>query len=332
MLAEVQLDELGPPVVATADDPPQHHVRANLDSRLRAMLRHEPGTRSGVDAEDLHQARVAVRRMRAVLRAARPLLDKAWADDLRAPLGRLGAALGPVRDLDVLLARLHGEVAAIGSTDSLDATAAQPLLRALADERVAARAVLVDALDSDWHADLVRSLAAAVASPLPTRAGKRAPDLLSLLSRETARLERSVRAAGDSPPDAVLHELRVLGKRVRYTGELVEAAVPDPDARRRVKRLLKAMAAMQEVLGDHQDACVAQERVRALLASIGPRAGVDVAFAAGRLVEREEARRLDKRAAWPDTWHTVATAIADLAPPAPEHQPTEHQPTEQPGG
>jgi CHAD domain-containing protein len=47
--------------------------------------------------------RVAVRRMRATLKAARPLLDRAWADDLRAELGWLGRALGPVRDADVLV-------------------------------------------------------------------------------------------------------------------------------------------------------------------------------------------------------------------------------------
>lgn len=48
------------------------HVRALLDKRLRAMLRHEPGVRDGSDIEDLHQMRVSVRRMRAALKAARP--------------------------------------------------------------------------------------------------------------------------------------------------------------------------------------------------------------------------------------------------------------------
>ena len=46
--------------------------------------------------------RVATRRMRAILRAARPLLDPEWVRSLRAELGWLGGALGPVRDLDVL--------------------------------------------------------------------------------------------------------------------------------------------------------------------------------------------------------------------------------------
>ncbi|HEY0636908.1 MAG TPA: CHAD domain-containing protein, partial [Pseudonocardiaceae bacterium] len=105
--------DLGEPLTARPDDPPEHQVRVALDTRLRAMLAHEAGTRSGVDPEDLHQMRVAVRRTRAVLRAARPLLDRRWADGLRARLGDVGRALGPVRDLDVLLERLHGEAAAL---------------------------------------------------------------------------------------------------------------------------------------------------------------------------------------------------------------------------
>ncbi|HYH31292.1 MAG TPA: CHAD domain-containing protein [Pseudonocardia sp.] len=101
------------PVTAAPSDPPAHHVRAALDLRLRALLRHDPGTRSGADIEDLHQMRVAVRRMRATLTAARPLLDAAWAGGLRAELGWLGRGLGPVRDLDVRLLRLAGEIAGL---------------------------------------------------------------------------------------------------------------------------------------------------------------------------------------------------------------------------
>ena len=59
------------PVTAAPADPAPHHVRAALDLRLRALLRHDPGARSGTDIEDLHQMRVSVRRMRAALKAAR---------------------------------------------------------------------------------------------------------------------------------------------------------------------------------------------------------------------------------------------------------------------
>lgn len=299
------VSELGEPLVAQAGAPPAQHVRVALDMRLRVLLAHEPGTRSGTDPEDLHQMRVAVRRMRAVLRAARSLLDAGWAGGLRAELGWLGGALGPVRDLDVLLGHLRGEVAALGGAD---AEAAQRLLAALEDERIAVRAVMLDALDSPRYAALLGRLAAAAAQPVPAAAQD---DLTPLVAREFRRLRRAVRAAGQDPPDAVLHELRILGKRLRYAAELVEPALGRP-----VKQLLKATIVMQDVLGEHQDACVAQQRVRALLAALGPAAGSDVAFAAGRLFEREDLRRHATRAAWPAAWQAVrATAKTALQPP-----------------
>jgi len=296
--------ELGERLTAGPSDPPEHHVRVALDTRLRALLAHDAGTRSGVDPEDLHQMRVAVRRMRAVLRAARPLLDRAWADGLRAKLGWLGRALGPVRDLDVLLARLHGEAAELGGHD---AVAGERLLAALRGERTAARIVLLEAMGSDRYVALLKALADAVAQPLPVSPtnGDR-PELTALVATAFSRLRKAVRAAGDDPPDPVLHELRIHGKRLRYTAELAEPALGAP-----VRGLLKATIAMQDLLGDHQDACVAQERVRALLAGLGAAAGTDVAFAAGRLVEREEVRRAEKRDAWPAAWKAVQRAARE---------------------
>lgn len=112
-----RLLKLGDPVRSRPSDPTVHQLRAALDTRLRALLTHDPGTRAGEDPEELHQMRVAVRRMRATLKAARPLLERAWADDLRVELGWVGRALGPVRDADVLIERLRGRVAALDDSN-----------------------------------------------------------------------------------------------------------------------------------------------------------------------------------------------------------------------
>jgi CHAD domain-containing protein len=116
-----------------------------------------------------------------------------------------------------------------------------------------------------------------------------------------------VEKAGEDPPDEVLHALRIRGKRVRYTGELVEPALGKP-----VKRLLAATAQLQEVLGDHQDACVAEQRIRELLDGLGELPEAHVVFVAGRLVERERTRAEDKRAQWRQAWDQVATRAAEL--------------------
>ena len=300
---------LSEPVTVDPSATPVDHVRASLDQRLRALLTHEPGTRTGEDIEDLHQMRVAVRRMRATLKAARPLLDAAWSDDLRAELGWLGGALGPVRDLDVLLLRLHREIASLPPDEQ---NAGGALLDALERERATARAAMLEALTAPRYFGLLERLAETVSAPLPTPAPGDAPQpaLVDLVRAEARKLRRAVEKAGDNPPDEVLHALRIRGKRVRYTGELVAPSLRGTPAGKQVKRLLSATTALQEVLGDHQDACVAEQRIRGLLAGLD--VTPDTVFVAGRLVERETHRAAEKRREWRGAWVLVDARIAEV--------------------
>ena len=77
--------------------------------QFRCILANDPRTRLG-DPDGLQDERVAVRRLRAQLRVGRPLLDRVWADGLRADLRPVGRMLSAVRDLDVLHERLAAEV------------------------------------------------------------------------------------------------------------------------------------------------------------------------------------------------------------------------------
>ena len=88
--------------------------------------------------------------------------------------------------------------------------------------------------------------------------------------------------------------MRKKGKRARYAGELAGR-----------KKLVKRAKKLQDVLGEHQDAVVAAERLRELAAGAAP----EQALVAGRLVEREEERRLEARAAWPKAWRKLRETI-----------------------
>ncbi|GAA1396778.1 hypothetical protein GCM10009613_48490 [Pseudonocardia kongjuensis] len=301
--------DLGEPLAAGPGEPAVNHVRALLDKRLRAMLHHEPGVRDGSDPEELHQMRVAVRRMRAALKSARPLLDGAWADELRAELGRLGRALGPVRDLDVMIERLRGAVATLPPAEQ---AAGQRLVSVLEADRIGARSEMLDELDADRHAALRRRLVEAVSAPLPEPPddGSR-PALIDLVRTETRKLTRAVRRAGPNPPDMILHDLRIRTKRLRYTGELVEPAMRTSKGKRtsdakRVRKMLKAAEGLQEVLGDHQDACVAEHRIRVLLDELGDSPDAHEVFVGGRLVERERARAEQLRGCWWEAWESLS--------------------------
>ncbi|MGH4008535.1 MAG: CHAD domain-containing protein, partial [Pseudonocardiaceae bacterium] len=84
--------------------------------------------------------------------------------------------------------------------------------------------------------------------------------------------------------------------------------------RKPVRELVESTVALQDVLGEHQDACVAQHRVRQLLDDLGDVVDFDVVFAAGRLVEREEVNRVATRQAWLAAWQQVQHRAQSLDP------------------
>jgi CHAD domain-containing protein len=264
-----------------ASEPPANaSPSATLAARLREqgerVLLHDPGTRLGTDAEELHQLRVATRRLRAFLRAGRDLLDPAWSEPLREELRWLGSALGPVRDLDVLLEHLSAEVGSLGD----DAREGRKLLSALERERRTARRTLLAALDSERYFLLLDALE----RPVATIADE--PSLEKIHATEHRRLRKAVLALGPDSADVEVHAARIKVKRARYAAELAGESA-----------YVKAAKSLQDVLGEHQDAVVAGERLRALAEKL-PAAAV----AAGRLIEREQARGRRGRDEWKRAW------------------------------
>jgi CHAD domain-containing protein len=263
-------------------------LRARLHAQLGEILRHDPGTRLGTDPESLHDMRVAVRRSRALLRAGRPLL-RTDTQVLAAELKWLGALLGDVRDLDVLLGRLNGEAAEL---DTEDRRAAHALLRSLERERKRRRATLLKALDGSRYLSLLDRLETTLAELEPTGSDA---GLAALARRQLKRLRKTVRALDDEPADEALHDLRKRGRRARYAAELANQS-----------SVVKRAKELQDVLGEHQDSVVAEHRLRALAANASP----VQALAAGRLVELERARQASARAAWRAAWRRLDRAGA----------------------
>ena len=266
-----------------------------LGEQARRLLLHDPGVRLGSDPEELHQLRVATRRLRAFLRAGRRLLDPSWSEPLRDEIGWLGRALGPARDLDVLIDRLAGDVEALGAED---AAAAATLLEELEGERETARAVVAEALSSDRYLALLDRLDH-VAEPVTSGDDSSLRDVWRAEWRRTrdalARLDRG-------SPDAELHAGRIRVKRARYAAELAAHELGKGGA-----EFVDAAKRLQDVLGEHQDATVAEERIRAWAA------GASAGEAASRLVERERERKDSARAAWPSAWKALRRAAKQLA-------------------
>jgi CHAD domain-containing protein len=270
--------------------PAVEHVRFLLTRQLRELETYDPGVRLGTDPEDLHRFRVATRRSRALIRAAGPLLGTQL-DALQEELRWLGWALGPARDLDVLVDHLRDEV---GTLDA-DVAEAEEIVAAIEAERERARAAMIGSLSGDRYLAMLDRFAADVGS----LAGDGGPEVLAQLAAAEARkLRKAHRGLGPNPPDERLHRLRIKAKRARYSAELAGQA----GGGKRIAAVVRATRDLQDVVGAHQDAVVAEERVRRL-------ATERTALAAGRIVELEHQIRVRARADVPETWDRVERAV-----------------------
>lgn len=266
----------------------QHAIAASV---VR-ILRHDPGVRIGDDPEDVHQARVGTRRLRSDLRTFAPLLQETWLAGLRDELRWFGGVLGAVRDADVLIDRLRGQAAALPEPDTAGLA---PLFRRMAKERDDARAALLEAMEAPRYLALLDALVAGAREPqVRPKAGAPATEAIpALVAGPWKKLQKAVEALPADPPDARLHQTRIYAKRARYAAEAAAPLVG-----KKAARLGSALAGLQDVLGAHQDAVVAEAWLRAAVDGAGP----DVSLAAGELIGVQLAEAAAYRQQWPMAW------------------------------
>jgi len=260
-------------------------IRVYVAQRYFDMLTADPGVRLGADPEPVHHVRVATRRLRALLRAAGPLVDTVWAESTREGLDWLGSSLGPLRDLDVFEAHLREEAAAL---EQIDAAGLSSTFTALEADRAAARADALAALESDRYFALLDAIAS------PPALVESTETLESLAAGELKSLRKTMRKLDDAATDALVHKARIRAKRVRYLAEALGA-----------KRVVSRAKTFQDVVGEHQDAVVAEERLRALAERI-PESALEL----GILIERQQARRVRARSDLPKAWKKLDSAAA----------------------
>jgi CHAD domain-containing protein len=224
--------------------------------------------------------RVATRRSRALLR------PRTGVDELQRELRWLAGMLGPVRDLDVLIEHVQELVEQLDE----DRAGGEAIVAALEAQRSQARTELMTALDSERYKKLLGRFRDDLALLGETDRGH----MVSLAKRELRRLQQAYAALGPNAPDDELHRVRIKAKRTRYAAEL---------AGKPLARVADAAKRLQDAIGVHQDAVVAEQRVRQVAK------GRSV-LAAGRIVERERERRREVRAGLRKVWKRLERAAA----------------------
>ncbi len=304
---------LGPDATGPADvlepadvgpnDSARDAITAFLRKHIRAFITQDVRVRRDLP-DSVHQMRVAARRLRSGLKAFGPLVDEQWANHLRGELGWAAGELGAARDTEVLLERLDRHAKHLGSRDAA-------LVRAVIDPQLAqrldnARDRALGSLSTPRHIALLNSLVAAAATPRITELGDRpsADVLPELVERSFRRLARRVKQLELEGPAEVWHEARISAKRARYSADAVAGVFGAP-----AKRLADALSEVTEVLGEHQDACIAQDVLRELAATDG----IDgrTGFALGLLHEHEFEMELHNRLEFDKIWPHVRRVHKD---------------------
>ena len=303
--AGLEIDELlAPPRTAAIaeDDPVLALLYHYLGEQFGVIRRQHPRALEGVDPEGVHQMRVAMRRTRAVMKAFREILGDEVVKAFNAELRWLARNLGRARDADVT---------ARDASEARDADAGH-YEQFLARETVSAYEHLVEILQSDrcaaLEAELDRFIAAGPTKEMQEKFG-------GLSVAECAR--QFVRSAltqllahGDSidanSPAEKLHKLRIEAKRFRYLLDFFSTVQPETWV-----QTTEAVKKLQDVLGEHQDAVTAQERLTDYAASVPlDEDHRDKLVVTGRLLQKEEERMAACRQQFADTWSEFRQLVA----------------------
>ncbi|HEY5834361.1 CYTH and CHAD domain-containing protein [Streptomyces sp.] len=304
-----------PPDFGTAGTPEQDRrprpgsagdaVMTRLGEQLGILLATDAAVRAD-EPDAVHLMRTTSRRLRSLLRSHRRVLDRERTEPVADELRWLTGVLGDSRDHEVLAQRLQQQAREL--RDPADT----PLARRIGAEEQAqhdqAQRAAVAALDGPRYHALLDALENLQADP-PLRKGRaRKPAVTHLRkvaqqdhARLTARMEAAAEATGGPDRDVALHSARKAARRARHTAE---SAVPY--AGKTADRFRRRAKAVQQLLGEHQDAVITRAELPELAARART-AGHDT-YGYGRLHARQDELARQARQALPATWRKARSA------------------------
>lgn len=261
--------------------------RAHMQTQFAELQHWEPIAIDGRDEEGVHQMRVSIRRIRAALKTFAPLLAKSeithWHTEFRWVAKRLGA----VRDLDVFSEWLEQYKSSVDAQECRHLEVYQSDVSKLYQH---ARQGLLGGLSSDRYRSLVQEFSAWIEQEQcffvnNDLTWKPTQELSSALTkRAVRRVNRKIKTVDKQSPAEELHRFRIECKRVRYSLDMLDGFVNKDH-----KPLIAKIKQIQEVLGEHQDACERSKRIR--LYASGPNAGKhgqDFVFFLGALFAEQQ--------------------------------------------
>lgn len=286
------------PAALEPAEPAAAATRRLLLGLLAQIEARREGVLAGLDPEEVHDFRVAVRRTRSALGQVRGIFAPYRREKFRTGFAWLAGESNRLRDTDVLLGQLPELAAEVCPEDP---EALGPLLAFLEGERTAAQKALAKTLRGPRYRRLVRSWRAFLEKP-PRVSVKSAPNAARPVAEVAAeriravyrRIRKTTRAFEQPAPAEELHQLRIECKKLRYLLELFRSLFPAGE----LAAVLAHLKHLQDLLGEMNDLEVQKARLSGLAAEMQAAAGGQAAkapaktlFAMGRIAQRHERRQ-----------------------------------------
>jgi CHAD domain-containing protein len=282
-------NKLGRALGISAAEVADNSVQAYVAAQRAAILAGDLGFRTG--NYDVHDTRVAARRLRAMLRSFKKLLAPDAARHLDAELAWYVDLLGGLRDPQVQHERLRRAAAELAPEEVRGPVAAD-VDEHLRSQQARSREALQQALNSERYLNLLDELAAWTRQPPLAVPSERLRKQVRAAHRRADRKASTRLHAALTPgaEAAELHRARKAAKRARYASELARPVL----GKKKAKALIKHHKRLQDVLGQHHDSIVAAETLHTLGTQAAGTPGEGFTF--GLLYERERGKAEAARA------------------------------------
>lgn len=236
------------PVILSTDGTAAQAFQAVAGNCLRQFRLNEALLMDRRHPAALHQARVALRRLRSALSIFRPVIGKASKDKPGKDLRWLAGELGEARNLDVLLDRVQPG----------------PLHDRVSAAREAAYDKVIDGLSSPRTRMLMLDLAQWLATgpwlTAPETETARQQPARDFAITALDRLRRTVKKGGRhlaGADDEARHELRKNAKKLRYGAEFFAPLFARKGEQRRSRHFMTSLEQLQDQLGALNDMATA---------------------------------------------------------------------------
>ena len=275
-------------------------------SCIRQIRANEACARLGEDTEGVHQFRVGLRRLRALVGAYRRLMAPDFCTYLAKELDWLQTQFGSARDWDVFIAESLQRLRMRLPADP----AVMAMLRAAAILREEGYGVMRATLDDPRYTDLLLRLELALTGGswgAPVETGGALLDhpvtefARAILDKRYRRLRKIGGKRADLPEEE-LHRLRIAGKKMRYVSDFFRGLYP----KKPTAKFIAALAVVQDQLGSLNDAIVSRQLLLALEGRIANTNDIEAARHASGLVLGWQAARIDRDLAdFQTTWRKL---------------------------